>query len=392
MLITLAGGRSVGIMRQGPTLPSSNFRFRIRSMEQLHYSRKPIVTLILTFSDQATRRAIRTLGNPWEHRTTFVATEGELLAGDSESLVWQQCGEGRDVNPPTKIEPEVNLRAIIAWTDRLVGASRTDQTEKQIPDPDALYSCDVRIDMPEPMSQLKKSLTIQLIGAEKEALDLLAAWPLSTREQIAGLMGGVTTHRAGQIIRSLTQHHLVSTRGAHHYLTDKGFTYLARRDRAAVGPLLDRWTAETGYQPSSLGDHPDLVYPGTTLRTIISQLEHHNGITDFAAALMAGGSPLPGLRGVGPVAHVPVHHWVLVLVDKLRAASRTHRFTLDLQRQMDSLLAGVREKGHDAEANPRPLGVLPTVLPRVVGQKGTTVGNCPWCCSFSRPGTKRQPS
>ena len=100
-------------------------------------------------------------------------------------------------------------------------------------------------------------------------------------------MGGVTTHRAGQIIRSLTQHHLISTRGAHHFLTDESITYLARRDRAAVGPLLDRGIAETGYRPASLGAHPDPVYPGTTLSTIFSQLEHHNGITDFAAALMA---------------------------------------------------------------------------------------------------------
>ena len=106
-------------------------------------------------------------------------------------------------------------------------------------------------------------------------------------------MGGVTTHRAGRIIRSLTQHHLISTRGAHHFLTDEGLTYLARRDRAAVGPLLDRGIAETRHRPSSLGAHPDLVYPGTTLRTIISQLEHHNGITDFAAALMAEAAHSP---------------------------------------------------------------------------------------------------
>ena len=287
MLITLSGGRSVGIMRQGPTLQSSNFRFRIRSMEQLHYSKKPTITLILTFSDLTTRRAIRTLGDPREHRTTFVATDGELLAGDSRSMVWQQCGDGRDVNPPVKIEPAVSLRTILPWTDRLVGASHTDQTEEPMPDPDALYSYDVRIDMPEPTSQLKESLTIHLTGAEKEMLDLLAAWPLSTRKQLAGLMGGVTTHRAGQIIRSLIKRSLVSSHGAHHFLTDEGLTYLARRDRAAVGPLLNRWTAETGYRPSSLGAHPDPVYPGTTLRTIISQLEHHTGITDFAAALMA---------------------------------------------------------------------------------------------------------
>ena len=85
MLITLSGGRSLGIMRQGPTLPSSNLRFRIRTMEQLSYDKKPSVTLVLTHSDQATRRAIRTLSDPWVHTTTFVATEGEQLAGDALS-------------------------------------------------------------------------------------------------------------------------------------------------------------------------------------------------------------------------------------------------------------------------------------------------------------------
>ena len=69
MLITLSGGRSVGIMLQGPSLPSSNLRFRIRTMEQLAYYKKPTVTLILTYSDQATRRAIRTLSDPWAHPT-----------------------------------------------------------------------------------------------------------------------------------------------------------------------------------------------------------------------------------------------------------------------------------------------------------------------------------
>ena len=112
MLITLSGGRSVGIMRQGPTLPSSNLRFRIRTMEQLSYDKKPSVTLILTYSDQATRRAIRILSDPWVHPTTSVATEGELLAGDARSPVWQRCGTGRFVDPPVKIDPDGSLRAV----------------------------------------------------------------------------------------------------------------------------------------------------------------------------------------------------------------------------------------------------------------------------------------
>ena len=287
MLITLSGSRSLGIMRQGPTLPSSKFRFRIRTMERLSYDKKPSVTLILTHSDQASRRAIRTLSDPWVHTTTFVATEGEQLAGDARSPVWQQCGAGRFVDPPVKIEPDGTLRAIVSWTDHLVKASISDRSKKQVPNPDALYSSNVRIDIPEPTQQLKASLAIQLTGAEKEALDILAAWPMSTRKQLAGLMGGVTTHRAGQVLRSLTQRSLVRSDGALHTLTDEGLTYLARRDRAAVGPLLDRWTAETGAKPVRLGARKAAIYPGSTLRTIISQLEHHTGITNFAAALRA---------------------------------------------------------------------------------------------------------
>ena len=205
----------------------------------------------------------------------------------------------------------MSLQTILAWTDRLVGASRTDQSEEQLPDADALYSSDIRIDMPEPAIQLRNSLALQLTGAEKEALDLLAAWPLSTRRQLAGLMRGVTTHRAGQIIRSLAKRYLVSIHGAHHFLTDDGLTYLARRDRVAVGPLLDRWTAETGYRPASLGTRQEPIYPGSTLRTVISQLEHHTGITNFAAALMTevARSPDYDVMDLLPTSRSTIGYW-----------------------------------------------------------------------------------
>ena len=94
MLLTLSGGRSIGLIRQGPALPTSRLRYRLRSIERLDSSDTPFVTLVLTHADQATRRAIRSLGDPSEYRRTFVATEGELLAGDHTGAVWQQCGSG----------------------------------------------------------------------------------------------------------------------------------------------------------------------------------------------------------------------------------------------------------------------------------------------------------
>ena len=94
LLATMPGGLTIGVIRQGPMLPTSNLRYRLRSIEHLPSNERPFLTLALTFADQATRRAIRALGDPSERRRTFVATEGELLAGDHTGIVWQQCGYG----------------------------------------------------------------------------------------------------------------------------------------------------------------------------------------------------------------------------------------------------------------------------------------------------------
>ena len=113
--------------------------------------------------------------------------------------------------------------------------------------------------MPEPAQQLAAALAIQLPRAEKDALDLLAAWPLCSREQLAGLMGGVTLRRVNQVLRPLREHELLQENESRLMLTDRELTCLARRDRAAVGLTLDRWTAQ-----STISD--PRVYAGTALR------------------------------------------------------------------------------------------------------------------------------
>ena len=278
LLITLSGGRSIGLLRQGPALPTSRLRYRLRSIERLDSDDRPFVTLVLTHADQATRRAIRSLGDPSEHRRTFVATEGELLAGDYKGVVWQQCGSGLGDDPPVRVSPDASLNDIMAWAERLLDSSYSFLRDDPKPNPGGLYPSGVQAVMPEPTQQLAPVLAVQLTRAEKDALDLLAAWPLCTREQPAGLMGGVTLRRVNQVLRSLSQHSLVRAVGHLHVLTEEGLTYLARRDRAAVGLTLDRWSAEPSY--SNPG-----VYAGTALRALASQLRHHAGVTGFAAAL-----------------------------------------------------------------------------------------------------------
>ncbi len=232
MLLTLSGGRSIGLIRQGPALPTSRLRYRLRSIERLDSSDSPFVTLVLTHADQATRRAIRSLGDPSEHSRTFVATEGELLAGDHTGVVWQQCGSG--LGEAVRIDADASLAGILALAERLLDSSYSFLGNSPKPNPSDLYPSGVQAAMPEPTEQLTSTLPVQLTRAEKDALDLLAAWPLCTREQLAGLMGGVTLRRVNQVLRSLGQHSLVRADGPLHMLTDEGLT-------------LDRWSAEPLY-------------------------------------------------------------------------------------------------------------------------------------------------
>ena len=280
----------MGLLRQGPTLPSANLRYRLRTLENLPHGQRPMATLALAHSDQANRRAVRTLGDATHHRATFVATEGELLAGDHRGVVWQQCGNGTELDLPVEVAPGVSLNAIMAWTDRLAGNSADSSRQRNPgaerpprPDPETLYPDHLRAAMPEPSELLRSSLAVRLTSAEKDALDLLASWPLCTTDQLAGLMGGVTRRRVNQVLSSLAGHSLVRPDGQRHVLTDEGLRYLARRDRAAVGPVVGRWSARKRRRHNANAP----VYAGTALRSIASQMEHHDAITGFAAALNA---------------------------------------------------------------------------------------------------------
>ena len=184
----------------------------------------------------------------------------------------------------------MSLDTIMGWLGRRAGTAAGDRyklgpelDDRPKPDPDALYPTGLWAMMPKPPEQVGNSLTVKLTRAEKQALDLLAAWPLRDTDQLAGLMGGVTRRRANQVLRSLTQHSLVNSEGQRHVLTDEGLRYLARRDRSAVRMTLGRWSAR--WRRRRRGKAP--VYAGTALRSLDSQMSHQDAINTVAATLSA---------------------------------------------------------------------------------------------------------
>ncbi len=298
LLITLSQGRSLGIVRQGPVLSSANLRYRLRTLEQLRTRQRPTATLVLTHADQSTRLAFRTLGNPMEHRRTFVTTEGELLAGDAQAQVWQQCGSDNRPFLPEAINPDVSLDDIMSWLGRPAGHAAGDRPR---PDPEELYPSGLRALMPQPTEQVKNSVAVKLTRAEKQALDLLAAWPLCSTNQLAGLIGGVTRRRANQVIRSLADYGLIRATGESHLLTDEGLTWLARRDRASVGQVLDRWTQPQ--QPAGLRRNRPARH-GLPVRP--PRRPDHPGRHSHRRVRQ-----ISGLRRPGPAAHLPLRRGVL---------------------------------------------------------------------------------
>ena len=64
-----------------------------------------------------------------------LATEGELLAGDHQGVVWQQCGSGLGADPPVRVSPNASLSGILAWAERLLDSSYSFLRDNPNPNP-----------------------------------------------------------------------------------------------------------------------------------------------------------------------------------------------------------------------------------------------------------------
>ena len=280
-LLTMPDGRSIGIIRQGPMLPPGHLRYRLRSVERLRYYEIPNATLVLTHSDQATRRALRLMNRGYND--TFVATEARVLSSSTSTWVWQRGGiiDLHEAFPT--IVPHASLEDVLDSLDTHMREPNQNRADPAFPVPDLIYDRKATATLPDPEKQLAASPSVMLPRAEKDVLDVLADWPLSTTDQLAGLLGGVTKRRVNQLLQSLKRQFLIHTDEFGNVLSEKALTYLSRRDRAAVGQTLDRWSAE----PFPDGDTTSIPYLGTALRTMEAQPDHHAGITDFIARLNA---------------------------------------------------------------------------------------------------------
>ena len=286
--IELSDGRTIGIVRQGPTTDRTGFSKRLWRLTQ---GPQPGAVLLLAPDEVRLRHARRRLSQtPAE---ALFALEREAAAASPDDPVWRL----RSVNAA------VSLRAVIDRMDRR-GA---------LPDerPLARLSLPPDIDEHSPGGDAPDYLLPALLRpAEKRALDLLSDWPWLGLQDLAGLLG-VSRPRVSQLLIRLEALGLINRRkdvGRRLALTGEGLSLLARRDRTAVGTARRRWSA----------DPVDAASPtewrnvsGTRTAQLLRNIEHTQAVHAFITALARQS------RAQG---------WQVTQLDPPRRASRYFRY------------------------------------------------------------------
>ena len=224
-VITLPGGRIVGVVRQGLTSDRTGFSKRLWRLRE---GPLPGVVFMLMTDQVRLRHARRLLdGSPV---SALLALERDaVLAGPAEP-VWRLPSVAASLDLRYVLSSYVASRGVLPTEPEPLRASLPED-----------------IDMESPVTQTSDWLLPALLKpAEKRVLDLLYDWPGIAPEHVRGLLG-VSRARFYEIMAPLTEAGLVRRvvmKGRRLALSDRGLALLARRDRASVGAARKRWSVE----------------------------------------------------------------------------------------------------------------------------------------------------
>ena len=253
--MTLPGGRTLGILRQGASADRTGFAKRVRRLAE---GPLPGVVLVLAQDEVRLRHARRLLART--PVAALLALERDAALAEPQHRIWQP--------------PAVNASLDLCYAlERLRPGGQL--IEEEPPS---------RADVPDEGDADRHSLPSLLKPAEKQALDLLADWPWLSRRELAAMLD-VSEPRISQLTVSLETHGLVTRpRGAagRLALTDDGLALLARRDRTSVGAAKQRWSV------SPLDEDEPFHWrnvSGSRTRQLLRNLEHTAAVHEFIAAL-----------------------------------------------------------------------------------------------------------
>ena len=305
--IALPDGRTIAIVRQGPTSDRTAFSKR---MWRLREGPRPSAVLVLASDEVRLRHARKVLAGA--HSVAFLALERDAESAGPGSPIW------RTPSGSTLFD----LRTALSYTSQ-AGEWVTEGPLERTTLPDEIDLSDAGKGVPDWL------LPAVLKTAEKRALDLVSDWPWISPSHLGSLMG-VRRTMLSRIVSRLQELKLavnLSVVGARRLaLTDRGLSFLARRDRAAVGAAKRRWSVVPHDKESELSWQN---VSGRRSRQLLRNMEHTESVHWFLAALASQA----GARG-----------WDVVQMDPPRRASRHFRH-VDRLRSIHPDAFGILRRG-----------------------------------------------
>ena len=280
----LPGGRTVAVVRQGPSSDRTPFSKRLWRLRE---GPRPSGVLLLVSDEVRLRHARRLLsGFPVP---VHLALEEDAVRAGPDDAVWRLPAAG----------PALALRAVL---ERM-----TAEGALPLERPPARATLPTGLDTAAPGRDLPDHLLPALLKpTEKRVIDLLAGWPWIAPRDLQGLLG-VSRARLSQLTAILEDFGLAARASAAQgrlVLTDRGLAVVARRDRSSVGAARGRWSAA----PLDAGGDGDWrAVRGRRARQLLRHLDHTASVHAFVAVLARQA------RAAG---------WEVVQLDPPRSASR----------------------------------------------------------------------
>ena len=266
--MTLADGRTLGVVRLGRTADRTGFAKRLWRLKE-----GPLPgAVFLLMPDEVRLRHARRLLDGWRMPALLALEKDAVLAGPAEPA-WRL----------PSVAAALDLHHVLSGHVERSGLLPAEAGPKRAALPE-----DIAPDDLEPRGPGMESpgwlLPAALKPAAKQLLDLLYDWPGIAPEHLRSLMG-VSRARLYEIMGPATKAGLitrVAVGGRRLALSDRGLALLARRDRASASAARKRWSVE----PVD-ADAPEdwRNASGRNSRQLLRNIEHTGAVHAFLASL-----------------------------------------------------------------------------------------------------------
>ena len=274
-LIMSKGGRTLGVIRFGPTMSWKAMRSRLGTVHNRQSERRlPDVLLVATGRLEVQRVAEELRGRAIN---LHMAVEDDLTGTSYGSAIWRSSAREDGQTTMQVVEGTVRRRFDLGLFSGERVRERLPASKVEDLDVSDLISTDLGIQ-------------------EKRLLRLLFDWPLMRAEEVADTMGlsveRLKVIRAGLVKRGLIHYLRIGptpeTRqvvGTRLCLSEEGLRYMGRLDRRRLGELMRHWGIrehEDGTPKLAIQGYKIV---GTKLMVLANELNHSDGMNRFVALL-----------------------------------------------------------------------------------------------------------